>query len=155
MSESPLHGSGTHMNLEGVRDWALAVLGAQFPQVEVNSYGSVLLSLPDTRVVCRFRQMVEGEVTICVNAPVLLNVPATTDLYELVCVSLISFPFGAFEMGAGDSDDVVTLGFGAKLFADGLPPHHLVRAVHAVRHEAVNQSNRLKPLLGGVGILDY
>lgn len=140
------------MNVDAARAWVLNTLGVPYAQATLNDFGSVIVHLPETLVVCKFRETSGGDVVVVVDSPVLLEVPATAELYELLAISDVSFPFGSFSVGAGDSDATLTIGFSAKMFVDDLPPEHLLRAVVAISSEAVHQTRYLQPVVGGFGI---
>lgn len=142
------------MNVDEARARVLEALTPYFPQAGLNDYGSIIIQLPDTLVVCKFREAATGDAVVTIEAPVLLEIPAKPDLYELLAVSAVSFPLGTFSVGAGETRETLTLAFSAKWFVDGVPPDHFVRAVNTVHAEAVNQMKMLKPMGGGYGVYE-
>ncbi len=112
----------TQMTLDEVREWTLTVLSDKFDRVSLNDYGNVMVTLPGGRVFCKPIEGSNNRVFLTIDTPVLLDVPETADLYELLAISAPSFPFGALICGAGGEEGKISIGFGTKLIADCLPP---------------------------------
>jgi hypothetical protein len=131
-----------------VKSSVIRLLGS-CPGVAQDEFGSLIIPFVDTMVVCRFRDLGDSGVVVTVNAPVLLEVPSRPELYELVAVSAVSFPYGTLSLGAGETESTLTLGFDAPLFGEDLTPRHLQRAIRIVHNVSLDQTRRLHPVFGG------
>jgi hypothetical protein len=132
-----------------VRSLVSRLLTANYREITQDEYGSIIIPFVQTMIICRFRDLGEAGIVVTVNAPVLLEVPSRPELYELVAVSSVSFPYGSLSLGAGDTDATLTLGFDAPLFGEDLLPRHLQRAIRIVHNVSLDQTRRLQPVFGG------
>lgn len=137
-----------------VRTTAEGILRAAFSGlVSVNEWGSVLVSLPVTPVVCRARAIGSGVVVLNVSSPILLDFVPPADFYELIAVSQIGLPFGAIVTAAGQAPGQIMIEFRAQLLTEPLQPAHVIAAVRMVHDQTVAQIEnleRITPPLDGV-----
>lgn len=137
------------------RQAALAELSASWGHevpVSLNDSGSILVSMSDTPVLCRFSTLPLGHVVVEVESPVLLDFVPPPDFYELVSVQQIGLGFGSLLIAAGEEVGQIMVAATAKLFADGLTATHLKRAILSIHQTAVDQIQILEsltPPLGG------
>lgn len=145
------------MNVESVRQEALGILNTVYPHVSVSEWGSIIVSTPETPVVCRIREIEAGVFVIGVASPILLDLDAQPSLYELISVTQVSLPFGSIVVGAGAGPNQIMLEVQGQVFADNLNATHLIRAASQVHAQAVSQIHLLEsitPAIGGTRAYD-
>lgn len=138
--------------LDEVRASVHRLLSESYPQTALNEFGSLVIRFTDTMVVCKFRDIDDLGIVVTVDAPVLLEVPECPELYQIIAMSAVTFPYGSLSIGAGDTDTTLTVGYDAPLFGEDLNPEPLQRAIRMVHDVSIQQSTRLQPLLGGFTI---
>lgn len=125
-----------------------------FPGAFTNDYGSTVIPFGRTIVLCKPTKSPAGDPMVWLESPFLLDIPCTSEVYELIAVSSRDPQFGSLVTSAGSESSQICLALQFNLYLENLSADRLRKTVHAIGTEALANYDKFTRVTGLGGHLN-